>query len=282
MKLLNLNCWEFAFFDKIVDFVHKENPEIIAFQEASTSPIVKESIIGEYKDVPDFLEALSKEINYKYIFAPSWGVISKEGINKYKGVVIFYKPNIELIDFHFKNFSNYLEYPILTNEWEDGLLIAKTKKEKYIHSWKKPLNYLYCLFKKNDKYFKVITTQLCISYFCTETLQRLQQGKELAELISNSLDIPTIICGDFNITADSETIKEISDKGMKIETIDLKNSLEEKVHPMFDPSRVMTGSSSSGYCVDHILTKNIKNSVLKTFQGKAISDHIAMTLEFEV
>ena len=281
LKLLNLNCWEFVFFDEIVEFVIIKRPDIIAFQEASTSSIVEE---GEYvrKTYENQIEAFSKSINYKYVFAPSWGVRTDDNKDKIKGVVIFYKPELELVVFYSKTYSNYAEYPKMTHEREDGLLTAKTKKERYLYSWKKPLNYLVCLFKINNTYIRIITTQLCISYYCTETFQRVQQATELAELIVKSKDIPTILCGDFNIEADSHSMEIISNTGMNIETAKIKNSLEKKVHPLFDPSKSMKLSQSDGYCVDHILTKNIQNPKLYTYQGKSISDHIAMILTFEL
>lgn len=120
LKVLNLNCWEFVFFDNIVKFVKSKAPDIIAFQEASTNSIIEE---GEYvrKTYENQIEAFAKEINYEYVFAPSWGVRTIDGKNKMRGVVILYKPQLELVDYYSQTYSNYLEFPKITNETEDGL-----------------------------------------------------------------------------------------------------------------------------------------------------------------
>lgn len=282
LKLLNLNCWEFAFFDKIVEFTKEVNPDLITLQEASTDYILHENEDLELTSKEDLIALFAKELNLQYIFAPSWGVISDNGKIKEKGVVIFYKKNLNLIDYHFKRFSNYLEFPSLTKENEDPLLKANTKFDRYLHSWKKPLNYLYSIFEIEGKLIKVITTQLTISYFCSESFQRVQQAQELADLVTNSSNTPTILCGDFNIEANSHTMQILQNSGLNILTSHLKNTLDTKIHAIFDLTKVMEGTKHSGYAVDHILFKGINLVKLDAPDDTAISDHIPLIVDFEV
>lgn len=272
IKLLTLNCWEFTLFDKIVDFVNLYKPDIITFQEASTIPILEENKSLLDKEVDNYILEFAKATNYKFIFSPSWGVIDKNGIKQGKGLVIYYQENsnLKLIDYFAVDFKNYLEYTKYLPIDEEPLRKALSKMERYPASWRKPLNYAVALFEIDGKYLKVMTTQLCISYFCTDTLQRTQQAQEISEYIKSSSDIPTVFAGDFNITADSESMRIICNSGLNLETLNLTNTLDESIHPIFDPARVMKGSANTGYGVDHILSKNIVNTNLTTFQKAGI------------
>lgn len=284
INLLTLNCWEFTLFDKIVEFVNLHKPDIITFQEASTIPILEENKSLLDKVVDNYILEFAKATNYKFIFSPSWGVIDKDGIKQGKGLVIYYQENskLKLIDYFAVDFKNYLEYPKYLPIDEEPLRKALSKMERYPASWRKPLNYAVALFEIDRKYLKVLTTQLCISYFCTDTLQRTQQAQEISEYIKSSAELPTILTGDFNITVESESMRLIRNSSMKLETDHLKNTLDESIHPIFDPNRIMKGSANTGYGVDHILSKNIVNANLSTFQKAGISDHIPLILEFEI
>ena len=104
---------------------------------------------------------------------------------------------------------------------------------------------------------------------------RLQQSKKLLEFLATLPKLPTIICGDFNLMPDTQSIIMIENKGFKnlIKSFDIKNTRNKISWQQYDNIQ---------YFADYTFVS--PEVMVKSFEVpyNEVSDHLPMILEFSI
>lgn len=181
MKLISLNIWGGRVYKGLLNFL-KEHSEIDIFclQEVYSNAKGKELI---YTDaILDIYEDIKKALpDYKGYYRPH--------LKDYYGLALFVKKNIDTI----KEGEYYVH-----------------KHEGYV-----PTDHV-GFHAKNIQYINVLSNQKNITVLNfhglwngkgkTDTEDRLEQSRKIKEFI-DSVDGEKILCGDFNLRPDTESIK---------------------------------------------------------------------------
>ena len=187
MKVLSLNVWGGRVYKPLLDFLkNHEEIDVFCLQEVYSNAKGKELI---YLDAMlDIYENIEKVLpNYNGYYRPH--------LKDYYGLAIFVKNNIKLLE----------------------------ENEYFVHKCKGYIPTDHVGFHaKNIQYVKISLNQKTTTIFNfhglwngngkTDTEDRLGQSKKIMEFV-NSTKGEKIICGDFNLRPDTESIK-ILENGM--------------------------------------------------------------------
>ncbi len=251
MKLISLNTWGCRVTEPIFDFIKKysEDTDIFCFQEVSKGGKDKTDK-GELKDVYEKISATLP--NYTGYFCE----YGEEGH--------YYEKSRNEIDFRFglacfvrKNLNQSLAKTInLHNpeiKWGDysgrfaagSVLIISV--ENYV------ITNIHGLWQGSIK---------------TDTEAKLEQSKKIIEL-TESISGKKIICGDFNLLPDTQSIQMFSNK--------YRDLIQEY---KIDSTRSALYTKSLRYS-DYVFTD--KDIIVKSFSvpDMEISDHLPLFLDFE-
>jgi len=265
LSILQLNTFNFHLPKKIIEFIEKNQPDIITLQEVST---------GELNNCEDkktnFLETIKATFGYDGVFAASQGWVRNDGKVSQCGNAILTKLNILDYSITFQPSlptyclyeHNHPYFHIEGNSWE-------AKNSRYEYAFEQPKNIVTALLQTNSgEIIKVVTTHLTVSYGCMETLQTIEQTRFLLQGIAQSKPIPTILAGDFNIQPQSSSIQSILSSGFKHINNNSTNSLDRTVHSLFQKEPLHKGLN-----VDYIFTKGFKDGSAEVLDTAGISDH---------
>ncbi len=280
-KILQLNVLNFVHFDKIIDFINTEDPDIVTFQEVSENNLMRSKNFADTSkyDGVDYIEELKNRTNLKYgEFFKSWGVRFENGKICNWGNAIFSKSPLIDYEYYFDNQNGGYQ---LSDKTTDPFFISEEKKIRDIYSMQKPAVFASALFELDGKYLKVFTGHFVISDLCTESLQRVNQVRQLIQSFENQKQYPTIISADFNMTEDGMCVQLLKNRFEYFShTID--NSLDKSMHPVFDPHKAIRGIVVEKLKVDHILGVGIKTHNCYTREDAGLSDHLPVLLEFSL
>jgi endonuclease/exonuclease/phosphatase family metal-dependent hydrolase len=271
MKLIQLNCWEFAFKDKLFAFLKIQNPDIINLQEVSTAFLSPDL---DY-NLDLFLCKLKTELGMRLIFAPTSGNFDRDGNIQYIGNAVLTKLEI-------------LDYQIIWDKYNQNSPKIRTVKEltrieelckidrnlAYPFVFEDVKNVIYVVLKLGDKKFRNATTQFTVSQKCTETIQAIRQANQIMNFLDNSLDMPTILTGDLNIERNSGIIRTLLQKFEIVN--DNRCTLNSKTH-----QSMLANPNWQGVSVDYILQKDIKILDYR-LNLENLSDHLCLITEFEL
>lgn len=281
LKLLQLNVLNFVYFDRIIDLLKDEDPDIVTFQEVSENNLMRSKNFADTSnyDGKDYIKELKEKTDLKFgEFFRSWGVRFEDNQICNWGIGIYSK--FSVVDYTYFYDNQAGEYEIIEKHL-DPFFISEEKKVRDIYSMQKPSVFAGMLVNINGTLIKVFTGHFVISDLCTETLQRVKQVKQLKRFIDSQKIYPTIIAADFNMTEEGMCVK-ILNEDYKYMTSNIDNSLDKTIHPIFDPQKAIRGITVDNLKVDHIFGKDIKYINSYSIEDAGVSDHLPIILEFEL
>lgn len=259
LKLLDLNVlWGGRHLDRIIDFVKKEDFDILTFQEMAGG------ILSQNRY--DSFDEIKNKLDYDGVLAKAWQ--AKEDKDSYLGVSIFWKKNI-------KNIGSDVVW--LNKDFE----VIENFMDRVVEE--DPKNALSMFFEKDGKQFRVVTTHLAWGPTPEDKDYKLEQAKKLYEYLKN-LNDPFILTGDFNLTPDSQVVKWMETLASNLT---VKNKIENTLNFNVSSSlnskpRDISSIYPPGLAVDYIFVSE-GLSVCRFYLNKELdlSDHYPLILEFE-
>jgi len=265
LKLVQLNCWNFRYFEEMLEFLKHEKPDIINLQEVSIGDLV----MNPNKNF-DF-EYLKKELGMDGFFVPRFGI--KDDV---KGNYFFgngFLTSLEIVDYgsFFDKFSP--DFSWYTKE-QSNVFDPNNKYQNYIRGFEVPVNFVWGILKYKNQLIRNVTTHFTVSFKCTETLQIIQQARQVVEFIDNVKDVPTIFSGDLNIQAESNSVKLIESKLERV-----SKGITNTMNPNLGSKLFV--DEPNGLAVDHIFSKGF-NTISCVSPVITISDHLPVVAELEL
>jgi endonuclease/exonuclease/phosphatase family metal-dependent hydrolase len=276
LKLIQLNCLEFQYFDEILKFLKEQNPDIVNLQEATTD------FTDELGSNGIYLDKLAGELGMQVIYSPFTGKESQDKkLNSFGNAIL---TKLEIVDhgciwLH----ANQNKAGVLTFEENQKLLetLKINRNFGYPMVYSQPKNLIWTLLKHEGNYFRNITTHFTATQKCTETLQMIQESGAVCNFIENCKDLPTIFTGDLNIHQKASCVENLKSK-LNLVNEGSINSLTPSIHQIFWPEYIARDPSlKDGLSVDYVFQKGIK--ILNwTIPEVAISDHLPIVVDFEL
>lgn len=250
LKFITLNLWIGGMlFDNILDFLKKENPDILVCQEVFGGKNKK--LERRFRSF-DFLK---KEFKFKYAsFAPTWREnLGKDGMVE-RGNAIFSRFPV------IKTKTVFFDVPYNSN--------FKLPTANFSFS---PRNMQSAVVKKNGIELNVFNTQGIWGFDGQDNKRRLKMAETIIKQIKDKKNV--ILAGDFNVNQGTKTIASIGKY--------LKEIFKGELNSTFNIKRKPKLSGYGKAVVDRIfVSKNI--NVLKHCCPKVdISDHLPLVGVFE-
>jgi endonuclease/exonuclease/phosphatase family metal-dependent hydrolase len=263
MKLLSLNTWGGKLFDPLISYLGEKKKEIDIFclQEVFSN---KEGIEETHEYRANLLQELQKALTeYKFAFFSNINRMDINGDVDFDlefGMAIFWKKELEVIK---SGQIRIVDFPRPKDLSREDISQSLIFIEMLLSGKKLFISSFHGVAYPGSK---------------MDTPTRLEQSKKIIEFL-NSTGGEKILCGDFNLYPDTESIAIIENSGMKnlIEEFDIKDTrgpinqmlYREKGYPIQCFADFTFTSSGVG---------------LKNFEVPqiGISDHLPMILEFEL
>lgn len=266
LKVIQLNCWNFRYFEELLEFLKQEKPDIINLQEISSGDL----IMNANKNF-DF-EYLKKELGMNGVFVHRFGV--KDSV---KGDYFFgngFLTNLEIVDYgsFFDKFS-----PDFSWYNKDNPIFSTFKNDKYkayVNSFELPVNFVWGTLKYKNEPIRNITSHFTVSFKCTETLQILRQARQLVGFLDSVKELPTIFSGDLNIHGQSNSVKLIESKLNRVPK-DIINTMNPNI------GLKLFNDEPQGLAVDHLFTSKFDIISCKS-PNITVSDHLPVIAEIEL
>ena len=239
------------FLPKILKYLQKNDFDIINFQEVSG---------GQWSPftAKDLFAVFEKSLGYHGVLAAHFN-----NSRTYSGNATFFRKSFQLLDqktIHLKKTRG----PVDLNH---RFLASRIKSF--------PRNALSLLLGKDNKQIRVINCHLAWGKSPEERAYHCVQNQRLINYVK-TLPRPFILSGDFNLTDDSRTVKEL-DKLARNLTAEhkIKNTLNPRTHrvqKLFPP----------GYAVDFVYaSKGVQPKKFQLIEDD-LSDHLGLKLDFEI
>lgn len=250
MKIIQLNIWGGRYIKEAVAFFKQENADIVCLQEV-TSGIFTKTEDADIQGV-DVYEYIKKELGHESIFEKCFSA-EVDGIVSHRGNAIFSKYSLqnihtEFFDFPFTQFDMNME------------------GREYAHT--QPQNFIVAHIQTPIGEVRVICTHMAWSRVCEDTERRINQTKKIMAYLESAPEMPTMLCGDFNIHPQSESLTIFKSYFINPGEGSIKNTLNPTVHPVF-----FNGDHPKGLAVDYILTHGIDVASVSSPEI-TISDHL--------
>ncbi|MFA5778481.1 MAG: endonuclease/exonuclease/phosphatase family protein [Candidatus Paceibacterota bacterium] len=246
IKFLNLNIWYGKLLESVVEFIKRENPDVVSLQEVCD---------GE-KMSPKWLNSwgtLKKELSYKHVsFAPTFYVV-ENGIKVNQGQAILSK------------------YPILNEEtfFYDvpyGEFIFSTEDFSLV-----PRNLQYVILNVQGKKLNIFNTQGIWDKDKSDSKRKIKMSEKIIEQVSDKNHV--ILSGDFNITPKTNTIHNIE----KI----LNNPFKDKLNTTVNFKRKNKANEKESVIDMIFISSDIK--ILDSYCPQVdVSDHMPLIIVFEI
>ena len=236
----------------IVNFVKKNKFDICNFQEVG-----KGKTMGHNGGKNNYL-------HYKKAFSAYDSVLAKRGTIKgepgsYFGNAIFYKLKFKLISASLLWLKKF--HAVIPGEV----------------GWRKaPINILSLRLSVKDKEFYLINTHLAKSTGPKEFKYQRDQNKKLVKYV-RSLESPFILTGDFNITKNAPTVKEL---GKLARNLTVENRVLNTLNPKTHSAKHLF---PKGLAVDYIfVSKHFKVKKFRVIKSPSLSDHYGLEASLEL
>ncbi len=275
LKLIQLNCLMFTYFEELLKFLKSQDADIINLQEATTGNILEFSN-GKY------LEKLANELNMQIIYAPFTTNESQDKQLDWFGNAILTRLNIIDYGIHWLH-NGQAEAGKITFEENQRLqqAVKINRNSAYPIVYNQPKNLVWALLSHNGKVCRNITTHFTATQKCTETLQMIQEAQKVCDFIDNQKDLPTFLTGDLNIHQGAGCIANLKTK-LELVNQDTLNTLTPSIHQIFLPKyQQLDPNLKDGLSVDYVFQKYIKINQFEILNVK-ISDHLPIVVEFEL
>lgn len=241
MKLISLNIWGGHVRDALLHFVKThQDVDIFCLQEVYNEAAYKISTDDKKVSLDIFSELNTLLPNHKGYFRPV--------VDDIYGIGIFVKKDINVV--------GEGEFKIYDNPQYEGRGPAHSR----ILQW---LNW-----HLNDQTYTVINVHgLWNGNGKTDTPERLNQSRKIQKFM-DTLDSPKILCGDFNLRPDTESVKILETK---------MSNLIQKYN--VTSTRTSLYPKNEKYA-DYVFTS--PEITLNTFQvmKEVVSDHCPLLLDF--
>lgn len=263
-----MNIFQGKFLDGIIDFVRKNDIDILNFQEVTGGSLskgggynyqnfeVEKSEIARKSIGIDCRSEIEKSLLRKSVFVKTMN--EREDQNSYYGNGVFFKPTFTRIYSKSVFLAPYLEVDRKFNRWEKLGRAA-----------------LFTKFEADGKSFWVINAHLAWGETPYDKDYKIKQAEKLFREIEK-LGEPFILAGDFNVVQTTKTASMFDELGRNLSReFGLKNTLNPRTHPvkhLFPP----------GLAVDYIFVSDkisVKN--FRLVDEIDLSDHFGLLLEFE-
>lgn len=259
MKLLNLNiCIKLDNTKKIIDFLKKEEAEIITIQEAMHG--VEETCFPMYQSANELVQL--EEYPYS-AFAP---LFVASGVTKNGKVTRDFGGKAEqgtllLSKYSIKEHENEFYYKEYRYEYD----ATNFRKEDWCRSIQN------AIVKVNDKELQIINVHGIWNEGKTGDERTIAQSEFILSKLRK--DLPVIVVGDFNLLPTSDSIKMLNQ-----ELINLIEEYQiESTRPHFDD-----GLDKGNIVCDYIFVNDlVKVNHFQVLESNA-SDHLPLLLDFEI
>lgn len=251
IKFLHLNIWYGKYLDQVIEYINKNDFDIINLQEVSAG-----QLSATKGDI--FRELLNKThydgeqiINWRY----------KKDSRSYESNVILFKPSFTLLDRKEIWLKKYTEFddPDNRNLQDD------------------PISAISLLLEKDGKKIRNINTHLFWYPKPVDTKYKLDHYKILLEYIKNVQD-PFIYSGDFNVNKDSVMVKWTDEVARNITT---ENKVANTLNP--ENHKARDEIFPPGLAVDFLyVSKNINVTEFEVVDTPTFSDHLALSMVCEL
>jgi endonuclease/exonuclease/phosphatase family metal-dependent hydrolase len=266
LKIIQLNCWGFKYFEEIRAFLIAEQPDIINLQEVTTRRYLDEA--------GDYIDELKRTLKMDGVFVPWKTTQFDDGSTISMGNATLTR--LEMVDYGYL-FDRYLPKMKPETEAEYNRVIELCKINKnlaYPLVFQESKNFIWSLLRYNGKLIRNITSHFSVSQRCTEILQMIQQGDQVIELYDQMAKYPTLFSGDLNIHQDSGVVQKLSTV-FDIVNKGSINSLNKAIHPVFAYEKI------SDLKVDYIMQNGFK--VIETHTPEiTVSDHLPVIATLEI
>ena len=250
IKVLTLNIWGGEFLERVVDFIRKENPDVVLLQEVYNGT-------GNLDSKYQSLYVLQAKLNYSYYaFEPS--LIDVRSI----GNILW--GNAILSRFPIRN-QKSIFFDIPFGE------VSLKKNDAQSRSQFFPMNILGTNIKISNKDISAYSLHGIWGFDGEDNPRRLDMSKTIVDEIKNKKNV--ILAGDFNVTPHTKTIENIEKH--------LQNVFKNEFTSTFN----MNHKELPGYAtavVDMIFvskTMKIKNHYMPDVD---VSDHMPLVCELEI
>ncbi len=254
LKLVSLNTWNGGkLWEPMLAFLKKENPDILALQEVQYTydPFITE---------PRFktLDLLSPKLSLPHrMFAPAYsGIDAEMPLRAERGNGVLSRMTLIKAEHWFFTEAGY----------------GMTGKDGEGDPSKYPRNLQYVLIQINDKKLHVFNTQGIWGTDNKDTPERLTMASFILEKIGDKQ--PAILCGDFNIDAGSQTIKNI---GAKLKDV----FAGDKRTTSFNLKQKAKGTHYNTSVVDFVFTTPDIKILEHRIPQVDVSDHMPLVVEFD-
>lgn len=257
IKLLQLNIQAGTYLSKIETFLSQHDFDILCFQEVAGP----HSHSGNFHSEEDQFLRLKTFLETMYDGQLSIATrFSSDPLLSYDGNAIFYKKDFEL-----------LRSTTLT--LHTGIQPFPSDAKSYEQQGR---NALHLTLQKDRKTVEVVTAHLAWAPTQYEQPHQRKQNVQLIEYVKH-LPHPFILTGDFNISANEQTILDLERYGQNLIKISkVKNTIDPQTHRAWDKIK-------PGFPVDYIFVSNdVKVNSFEALEEAHLSDHFGLMTEIQV
>ncbi|HLD19848.1 MAG TPA: endonuclease/exonuclease/phosphatase family protein [Patescibacteria group bacterium] len=250
MKIIQLNIWGGRYVKEAVAFFKQECADIICLQEVTSGIFTK----AESADVAgsDVYEYVKKELGYDGVFEKCFSA-EIDGKVSHRGNAIFSRYSLKDV------YTEFYDYPFTRFD-------MNMEGREYAHT--QPQNFISAHITTPIGELRVMCTHMAWSRVCEDTERRIGQTRKIMAYLESVPDEPTILCGDFNIHPQSESLRIFKSYFANPGEGSIKNTLNPSVHPVF-----FNGDHPNGLTVDYILTHGLNIEFIHS-PVFTISDHL--------
>ncbi len=235
---------------QIIDFVKQEDVDILMFQEVSGGSLSFDNL--------DCFQILQEKLDYNGDIAVAWRLASDP--LSYFGNATFYKKRFSVVG-------------------KDVLWLKKYAEIENLQTYpieEQPRSALSLLFDFSGKRVWTVNVHLAWGPTGEDQPHKVTQGKIFVDFMKTFRE-PFIISGDFNVDHSSQIVSWLSDfsRNLIVEH-GITNTLNPRVHPA-------KHLFPKGLGVDFMFVeKTIVVKEFKALEDKNLSDHIGLSLTFEL
>ena len=249
LKLLNLNILKGEFLPQILDFVKKEQFDILHFQEVAGGKIAKDNI--------DCFSVIEKETGMTGFMPKAWHLPGDP--SAYFGNATFYHPR-----FHLQKKETVWLYDFAEIDY------PRIPIENH------PRNAVSLLFEFEGKKIYFLNTHQAWGPTPVDTPLKLEQGNKLYEYLK-TLEHPFVLSGDFNVPPTSQVIQKIDTLATNLTT---QHHLTNTLNPRTHKAKVLF---PAGLAVDFIfVSDSLKVDNFKLIDDIDLSDHFGLSLQLTI
>jgi endonuclease/exonuclease/phosphatase family metal-dependent hydrolase len=241
MKLMSLNIWGGHLHAPLLDFIKEYNDiDIFCFQEVYHNAPHKISTEDRENHLGIFSELQNALPNHSAYFRPV--------VDGIYGIGLLIKNNIKIL--------NEGEIIIHENLAYSGVGPKHTRNLQFLE------------FASNSQHYTVINIHgLWNGLGKTDSPERIEQSKRIKAFM-NTLKTPTILCGDFNLNPDTESLKIVEKNMSNLIKINNITSTRSRFYP------------KDGKFADYVITS--PDLIINHFSvlPHEVSDHLPLLLDF--